>query len=271
MKVKKLHGEIINGFLIVDSYPTKTKTGGTTRRVLLKCPKCGAEFERSTSVEFSNIRHNCQPKIKRDVVPRKKYSYNGKEYYLFQLAEMTGTDSNKIGSRIRAGYSIEEAITKVFDRTCVICGKEFQTENIKRDCCCSTCQNRKNHGKGAYSPIVTIKCKVCETEFQTRDFHRAYCSQKCANKAARKQRKEFYKVLRHSGHYDNSISLISVFEKFGGKCNICGKSTDMNADNRSPDYPTIDHITPLIRGGYHEWDNIQLLCKSCNCSKHSKV
>lgn len=271
MKIKQMHGEIVDGFLIIDSYKGKTKNGFPTRKVLLKCQKCGNEFERNSSIDdFSHVKCKCQVKSKSSI-PRKKYLYNGKEYYLFELAEMSGVDSDKIGYRIRQGYSLEEAITKTFNRVCVICGEEFQTESIRMICCSSTCQNRKNHGKGAYNPIVTIKCKVCETEFQTRDFHRAYCSQKCANKAARKQRKEFYKVLRHSGHYDNSISLISVFEKFDGKCNICGKSTDMNADNRSPDYPTIDHITPLIRGGYHEWDNIQLLCKSCNCSKHSKV
>jgi 5-methylcytosine-specific restriction endonuclease McrA len=33
---------------------------------------------------------------------------------------------------------------------------------------------------------------------------------------------------------------------------------------------TIDHVKPLSRGGKHSIENIQLLCKSCNCKKHTK-
>lgn len=35
--------------------------------------------------------------------------------------------------------------------------------------------------------------------------------------------------------------------------------------------PTVDHIVPLFRGGTNWPDNIQLLCKSCNCEKHTKL
>ena len=270
MKIKQMHGEIIDGFLIIDSYKGETKNGFPTRKVLLKCQKCGNEFERNASIDdFSHVKCKCQVKSKSSV-PRKKYLYNGKEYYLFELAEMSGVDHSKISRRIKAGYSLEEATTKTFNRVCVICGKEFQTEDISTICCSSTCYHRKNKGKGAYT-FGTFKCKICGNEIKTNGQIRSYCSAKCRNKAARKQRKELYKALRHSGHYDNSISLPAVFEKYDGKCNMCGKSTDIHSERTSPDYPTIDHIMPLIKGGYHEWDNIQLLCRFCNGSKHSKT
>lgn len=47
------------------------------------------------------------------------------------------------------------------------------------------------------------------------------------------------------------------------KCIACGKSSD-NVSIEA------DHVIPLARGGTNTIDNIQVLCKSCNCSKNSK-
>ena len=33
------------------------------------------------------------------------------------------------------------------------------------------------------------------------------------------------------------------------------------------DLMDVDHIVPLTRGGTHTWDNVQLLCRTCNASK----
>jgi 5-methylcytosine-specific restriction endonuclease McrA len=44
-----------------------------------------------------------------------------------------------------------------------------------------------------------------------------------------------------------------------GKCAHCKLETKM----------TLDHIVPLVKGGMHDPDNCQLLCKSCNSSKHT--
>lgn len=34
--------------------------------------------------------------------------------------------------------------------------------------------------------------------------------------------------------------------------------------------PQIDHIVPVSRGGTNTDDNVQLLCRKCNCKKHAK-
>ncbi len=49
-------------------------------------------------------------------------------------------------------------------------------------------------------------------------------------------------------------------EKWNYKCLCCGEKAT------SP-----DHITPLLRGGSNEIDNIQPLCLPCNLRKNSKI
>lgn len=51
-----------------------------------------------------------------------------------------------------------------------------------------------------------------------------------------------------------------VYEKYNGRCVICGKPIKQN------DY-TIDHIIPISCGGTNAFENLQLSCKCCNQMK----
>ena len=52
-----------------------------------------------------------------------------------------------------------------------------------------------------------------------------------------------------------------LFEEYDNKCLACGAT-----ENLGP-----DHVIPLSKGGTNYIDNIQPLCRSCNCSKGVKV
>jgi 5-methylcytosine-specific restriction endonuclease McrA len=52
-----------------------------------------------------------------------------------------------------------------------------------------------------------------------------------------------------------------LVERCGSKCLACKKVRKM----------TPDHVIPLSLGGADTIDNIQPLCRSCNCSKGSKM
>lgn len=78
---------------------------------------------------------------------------------------------------------------------------------------------------------------------------------------------------RHYGsdsEFDETITLKSVCDKFGGICQICGLPVDWNdCDNGHIKrmYPTVDHIIPLSKGGHHTWGNVQLAHMKCNAGK----
>jgi hypothetical protein len=51
-----------------------------------------------------------------------------------------------------------------------------------------------------------------------------------------------------------------VFFRDSGKCGICGKDVGFEVG-------TLDHITPVTKGGSHTYDNVQLAHQSCNREK----
>jgi len=55
--------------------------------------------------------------------------------------------------------------------------------------------------------------------------------------------------------------LLALIERDGEQCAYCGCTSDLS----------IDHITPLSRGGSDNLDNLQLLCLTCNNQKGDQM
>lgn len=112
------------------------------------------------------------------------------------------------------------------------------------------------------------RCAECGKWFMPSGTRRRlYCSEECARKADNRRHD---KRLRKNGKADMTITLTKLYMRDGGVCQICGKHIDFDRDSNSDDYPSIDHIKPLSRGGLHIWDNVQLACRRCNALKGDK-
>ena len=79
------------------------------------------------------------------------------------------------------------------------------------------------------------------------------------------------KATRETGaEYQPGITLEKVYERDGGICWICGNPTDLS-DRRwgpcGPNYPSVDHVVPLAKGGSHTWANVKLAHHKCNSVK----
>lgn len=105
----------------------------------------------------------------------------------------------------------------------------------------------------------------------------------CEN-CKRERLKEYYRIAdikRRSrignSIKDNDITLKKLYERDNGVCYICGRVCDWN-DSEWKDgtfvvgrnYPTIEHLKPLSKGGSHTWNNIKLACLSCNSKKYNR-
>ena len=59
--------------------------------------------------------------------------------------------------------------------------------------------------------------------------------------------------------FDNAAQLLPI------------KQDENNSFIAGNDYPSIDHIIPISKGGQHTWDNVQLAHMICNSIKNNKM
>lgn len=170
-------------------------------------------------------------------------------------------------------------------KKCIYCGKEFSY--CKNDMC-QECIEEFKKMKELYKKTIqeskkeykTQICECCGKEFYPRRHGTKYCSERCARKTSNK-RKDILrdKRLKENGEIDNSITLEKLYKRDNGICKICGKKCNYN-DYREDEngtfivgnnYPSIDHIIPISKGGQHTWDNVQLAHMICNSIKNNKI
>lgn len=129
------------------------------------------------------------------------------------------------------------------------------------------------------------KCACCGKDFYSPHYLIAYCSEKCKAKAKRMRYKERHpeahakkrslnhyrkRAEKYGCSYEHGITRIKVIKRDNYICQICGKvcnPEDKRWGSFGPDYPTLDHIIPLAKGGPHSWDNVQCACGECNSTK----
>ena len=170
-------------------------------------------------------------------------------------------------------------------KKCIYCGKEFF--HYKNDMCQECVEEfrkmRKLYKKTMQESKKEYKTQICECcgkEFYPQRYGLKYCSKHCMKKASNK-RKDILrdKRLKENGEIDNSITLEKLYKRDNGICKICGGKCnydDCRIDENNNfivgnDYPSIDHIIPISKGGKHVWENVQLAHLRCNSIKNNKV
>lgn len=125
--------------------------------------------------------------------------------------------------------------------------------------------DRANRGRQTVMKV----CKECGMLFPAAHHSQVYCSSQCKHRVINRYKDN---RINDTNLVDKDITLSKLYNRDGGRCYLCGQMCDWN--NKVMDgngnvivggnYPTIEHIQPLARGGLHAWRNVKLACKSCN-------
>jgi 5-methylcytosine-specific restriction endonuclease McrA/transposase len=142
-----------------------------------------------------------------------------------------------------------------------------------------------------FNAIHTVEreCTVCGKIFFCLDSEtRVTCSHECSceyrkikrrendRRRSRRQKKHKHdasyrgRCKKYGVRYDSSVKRDDVLKRDKYTCQICGKKCNPNDKSwgtSGPDYPTLDHIVPLAKGGAHVWANVQCACGLCNSYK----
>lgn len=141
-------------------------------------------------------------------------------------------------------------------------------------------EDRNNLFENELSKIK--ECEYCGKIFYAKDYN-WYCSDECKstmNKEKQKVRKRLREVkAKKNGKIEWNISLEKLIQRDEGICKICGRQvdtedyyyTDEGYFIAGDNYPSIDHVIPLAKGGTHTWNNIQLAHRNCNSIKSDNI
>lgn len=111
------------------------------------------------------------------------------------------------------------------------------------------------------------KCVVCGSQYETYNPMQKTCCKKCGRRLAnsRKQNR-----IPKEQMIDKDITLEALYKRDSGVCYLCGKLCDWNDKDGNvvgSNYPSIDHMIPISRGGLHAWTNVKLAHFKCNWKK----
>jgi len=108
----------------------------------------------------------------------------------------------------------------------------------------------------------------CVTVRRWKASGRLPCCRPCARRrnAAHNARKNH--ARRAAG--PKVLTIFQIAERDGRKCSVCGRLVDMSLSGRAKWGPTIEHLTPVSKGGTNEPDNLALSHRHCNTSRGNR-
>lgn len=158
---------------------------------------------------------------------------------------------------------------------CTMCNCRWMKPNkMKSMLYCPDCKPKMRMLYHGYTEFRTRICMICRKP-RTNDHlitdAGKYC-EPCGKLVQRKRdsvhSRNRIRKMRANGPVDSSISLMKLCVRDDFTCHICNGRVDWTQSPQGfNDYPSIDHIKPISKGGTHQWHNVKLAHRRCNTIK----
>lgn len=156
-------------------------------------------------------------------------------------------------------------------RECVHCSTSFEPRRKDQKYCTIKCKRRNSEQRRNRQALVEhpiVQCAKCGKLFTRRTTLHRFCSPRCkdyVNSGDNRQRSRRY------GTTYVFVSKADIFERDGWECGICHQPIDRTLSYPHPQSVSLDHKTPLSRGGAHHPKNLQATHLRCNIRKKDRV
>lgn len=230
------------------------------------CKVCGKQFE-----TFREAQVTCSPECAREKQTSKGF-----------LAKKN-RDLIEFIKNNKDGFDYIEKSGRRVSLKCRKCGGIIVRDRsviLRSNTECEHCKEIEKH-KEAVQKLTSFlnalalsktprKCEKCGKEFLSEYATQKYCSKKCRQKAKGNKHSVRSRCRKYGVLYDSNVTRAKILKRDNYTCQICGKKcnpTDVRWGSFGPDFPTVDHIIPLAKGGAHIWSNVQCACGICNSYK----
>lgn len=173
-------------------------------------------------------------------------------------------------------------------RSCRMCGGPIPHTVKSRRTCSDACQDSADQAARAAKVYrarrlrVLAKraagferrdCAYCGEGFRVRlhgpGLRRKYCGHRCSRLGGWKAACHKRRARIAGAEKIDRVAPSVVFNRDGWACQSCGCKVTRRGKRLHDRKATIDHITPLSRGGDHTYANVQTMCWKCNHQKRA--
>lgn len=184
-------------------------------------------------------------------------------------------------ARFCSNYCRLDYLTPKFNKECIYCGANYIGSAGSSDYCSNKCSDNSRYEEYRKSlPTYNKKCCECSDFFSTNGKNRKFCQTDCSRKyhGRLKELRKRERIIAN-GPVDKDISIERLMDRDNKTCYLCNEKCEINDFEvrdcgtivTGPNYPSVDHIIPVSKGGTHTWDNVMLACRKCNIEKRDIV